>query len=148
MFGSDKKKAQSMQENSTMERNRISKKSVFKGSITSQGDFRIDGTVEGDLTTTGKVIIGPDGKVYGKVRCVNADIEGYFEGHLEVKNSLCLKPSAKVAGDIFMESLTVEPGAIFNANCRMLSTIKELNPATSEQPKEAKEREHNVSEIS
>ncbi|MGY5355420.1 bactofilin family protein [Wenyingzhuangia sp. IMCC45467] len=145
MFNSDKKKTLGQQDDLVMERNRISKKTTFKGEIVSQGDFRIDGTVEGDLTTTGKIIIGPDGKVFGKVKCVNADIEGFFDGHLEVKNSLCLKPSAKVSGEVYMESLTVEPGAVFNANCKMLSTIKELKATTVET---TKERKQHVSEIS
>lgn len=145
MFNSDKKKSSGQQDDLVMERNRISKKTTFKGEIVSQGDFRIDGTVEGDLSTTGKVIIGPDGKVFGKVKCVNADIEGFFDGHLEVKNSLCLKPTAKVSGEIYMESLTVEPGAMFNANCKMLSTIKELKTKVVEK---AEEREQHISEIS
>ncbi|ANW97344.1 hypothetical protein AXE80_14030 [Wenyingzhuangia fucanilytica] len=145
MFNSDKKKASGQQDDLVMERNRISKKTTFKGEIISQGDFRIDGTIEGELTTTGKIIIGPDGKVFGKVKCVNADIEGFFDGHLEVKNSLCLKPTAKVSGEVYMESLTVEPGAIFNANCKMLSSIKELNAKTIEAKEE---RKQDVSEIS
>lgn len=148
MFSSGKNKSQSMQDTLVVERNRISKKSTFKGDITSQGDFRIDGTVEGDLTTEGKVIIGPDGKVFGKMKCSNADIEGLFKGHLEVKNSLCLKPTARVSGEVFMESLTVQPGAIFNANCKMLSVIKELNPVVNEESKESEEGEYNVSEVS
>lgn len=145
MFNSDKKKTSGQQDDLAMERNRISKKTTFKGEVVSQGDFRIDGTVEGDLTTTGKIIIGPEGKVFGKVKCVNADIEGFFDGHLEVKNSLCLKPTAKVSGEIYMESLTVEPGAVFNANCKMLSSIKELKTKAVEA---TEERKQHVSEIS
>ncbi|WP_010136968.1 bactofilin family protein [Ochrovirga pacifica] len=148
MFSSDKKDNKTktvvprtmIQENSTIERNRISQKTVFKGSISSQGDFRIDGTVEGDLTTTGKVIIGAEGKVLGEMKCVNADIEGTFDGRLEVKNSLCLKPSAKIYGEVLSESFTVEPGAIINANCSMLSAVKELNPKSTSD-KDAKESE-------
>lgn len=145
MFNSNKKKSMGQQDDLVMERNRISKKTTFKGAISSEGDFRIDGTVEGDLITTGKVIIGPEGKVYGKMQCVNADIQGLFDGHLEVKNSLCLKPSAKVSGEVYMESLTVEPGAVFNANCKMLSTVKELKTKAIGR---TEERKQHVSEVS
>ncbi|MGY5352319.1 bactofilin family protein [Wenyingzhuangia sp. IMCC45533] len=136
-----------MRESSITERNRISKKTIFKGTIESEGNFRIDGTIEGELITTGKVIIGPEGKIVGKVKCVNADVEGVFEGHLEVKNSLCLKPTANMSGEVFMESLTVEPGAIFNANCRMLSSVKELN-AKPFNESEARAQNPNISEVS
>lgn len=148
MFGSEKKEVKTMaKENLTMERNRISQKSVFKGSISSQGDFRIDGTIEGDLTTTGKVIIGPEGKVLGEMKCVNADIEGTFDGRLEVKNSLCLKPSAKVYGEVLSESFTVEPGAIINANCSMLSAVKELKTAKIEE-RSRESKQEKVSKVS
>ncbi|MGY6649203.1 bactofilin family protein [Wenyingzhuangia sp. IMCC45574] len=151
MFSSDKKEVKTMartmgQDSMTTERNRISQKTVFKGSITSQGDFRIDGTIEGDLTTTGKVIIGPEGKIIGEVKCVNSDIEGTFDGRLEVKNSLCLKPSAKIYGEVLAESFTVEPGAVINANCSMLSAVKELKPNSSASEKEGKDAEKSKSE--
>lgn len=144
MFDSNKKKIKT-QDNLTAEINRISAKTVFKGNISSEGDFRIDGTVEGDLSTIGKIIIGAEGKVFGRVKCANADVEGFFEGHLEVKHSLYLKPSAKVLGEVFMESLTVEPGATFNANCKMVSSVKELNLIQLE---DSKEKEYNISKIS
>ncbi|MDO6736744.1 polymer-forming cytoskeletal protein [Wenyingzhuangia sp. 2_MG-2023] len=131
-----------------MERNRISQKSVFKGSITSQGDFRIDGTIEGDLITTGKVIIGPEGKVLGEMKCVNADVEGTFDGRLEVKNSLCLKPSAKVYGEVLAESFTVEPGAVINANCSMLSAVKELKPSSKVEEKSNESKQGKASKVS
>jgi len=148
MFNSGKNKEQNTLGTLVIERNRISKKSTFKGSIISEGDFRIDGTVEGDLTTEGKVIIGPDGRVLGKMKCANADIEGVFKGRLEVKKSLCLKPTARVSGDVFMESLTVQPGAVFNANCKMLSVVKELNPGAIDESKKTEKGEYSVSEVS
>ncbi|MEN8805731.1 MAG: bactofilin family protein [Wenyingzhuangia sp.] len=145
MFNSSKKKSSGLQDDLIMERNKIAKTTTFKGEVVSQGDFRIDGIVEGDLTTTGKIIIGPEGRVQGRIKCVNADIEGFFDGHLEVKNSLCLKPTANVMGEIYMESLTVQPGAIFNANCKMLSTIKELKNTTIEKSEETVQ---SISEVS
>lgn len=145
MFSSEKKKAYNSNDNGSIERNRISKKTIFKGSVESEGDFRIDGVVEGDIITTGKVIIGVSGSVIGTVKCINADIEGAFKGHLEVKSELWLKPTANVHGDVYMESLTVEPGAVFNANCKMISLVKELNPIRIE---DSKEEKHLISKIS
>jgi len=137
MFSSDKKK-EKKQDSFISERNSISKKTIFKGDIVSEGDFRIDGIIEGDLVTTGKVIIGSEGKICGTMKCMSADVEGVFEGHLEVKHVLSLKPSAKVTGVVFMESLNVEPGAVFNADCKMVGAIKELNPIRIESSETAK----------
>ncbi len=99
--------------------NRIEKNTVIKGDITSQADFRIDGKLEGNVKTSGKVVIGKDGLIKGKVECVNADIEGNFNGELYVSELLSLKGSAKIEGTVNVAKLAVEPGATFNASCTM-----------------------------
>ena len=58
----------------------IEKNTRIKGDIVSEADFRIDGKLDGNVKTSGKVVIGKDGYINGKVECVNADIEGSFNG--------------------------------------------------------------------
>ncbi len=99
--------------------NRIEKNTKIKGDITSEADFRIDGKLEGNVTTSGKVVIGKDGYIKGKAECVNADIEGKFNGELLVKDLLALKASAVIEGTVSVTKLAVEPGATFNASCTM-----------------------------
>ena len=99
--------------------NRIEKNTKIKGDITSEADFRIDGKLEGNVTTSGKVVIGKDGYINGKVECVNADIEGRFNGELMVKDLLSLKSSATIEGTVPVAKLAVDPGATFNAACTM-----------------------------
>jgi cytoskeletal protein CcmA (bactofilin family) len=99
--------------------NRIEKNTKIKGDIISEADFRIDGKLEGNLKTSGKVVIGKDGYINGKVECVNADIEGNFNGELLVSDLLSLKTSAVIEGTVSVTKLAVEPGATFNASCTM-----------------------------
>ncbi len=99
--------------------NRIGKSTRIKGDIQSDADFRIDGTLEGNVKTSGKVVIGKEGEINGKVECVNADIEGRFDGELHVKELLTLKSSAHIEGTVVVAKLAVEPGATFNATCSM-----------------------------
>ena len=110
-----------------MERNILSKNTNVIGDLTSEGDFRIDGLLEGTLTTKGRVIIGLDGAVSGKVFCDNADVEGKFSGELKVNKMLTIKASASIYGDVVLGKLSVEPGATFNASCTMKGAVKELN---------------------
>lgn len=110
-----------------LERNRIAKNTVIVGDVKSEGDFRIDGTVEGTITTLGRVVIGIGGFVEGDIECSNADIEGKFSGKLVVTELLSLKKGADIKGEVFTKRLLVEPGAIFNATCVMKSGVKELN---------------------
>ena len=115
------------QKTKSMERNIIGKNTSIIGDITSDGDFRVDGTLEGSLTTKGKVIIGSDGFIKGKVESVNADIEGKFSGELTLQETLTIKSSAHISGEVITGRLSVEPGATFNASCAMKGAVKELN---------------------
>lgn len=99
--------------------NRIVENTALKGDITSDADIRIDGTLEGSISTSGKVVIGKSGMVKGKINCANADVEGRFEGELKVEQILSLKNTAVVEGDVEVGKLAVEPGAAFNASCSM-----------------------------
>ncbi|MBL4904991.1 MAG: polymer-forming cytoskeletal protein [Flavobacteriaceae bacterium] len=111
----------------TMERNILAKNTTIIGDLSSEGDFRIDGILEGTLTTKGRVIIGADGFIKGKVECNNADIEGKFSGELKVHQMLTIKATANIFGDVVLGKLSVEPGASFNATCAMKGAVKELN---------------------
>ena len=102
--------------------NRIEKGTKITGEIQSESDFRIDGILEGSISTSGKVVIGKEGKINGKVICKNADFEGVFSGNLEVKETLNLKSSSKTEGDVIISKLIVDAGALFNAKCSMKLT--------------------------
>jgi cytoskeletal protein CcmA (bactofilin family) len=109
--------------------NRIEKSTIITGDIVSEADFRIDGTLEGSIKTLGRVVIGKDGVINGVIICSFADIEGKFNGKLEVKESLNLKASSQLEGEAVIGKLIVESGAIFNAKCSMRSSsdVKSIN---------------------
>ena len=107
--------------------NRINEGTTFKGDINSQGFFRIDGTVEGTINTPSKVVLGRTGIINGTLNCKDADIEGKFDGTLNVSGTLSLKSSANIEGEVEVGKLAVEPGAIFNASCRMKGNVKKAS---------------------
>ena len=125
---------------------KIEKSTTLKGNIKSKTDIRIDGNVEGEVVTKGKVILGKDSNVIGKILCANADIEGKFDGELTASGTLSLKSGSNVKGKVKIQKLIVESGSIFNANCSMHSAedgVKKLN-SLNEQEKEAEEPMANV----
>jgi len=118
--------------------NRITEGTIIKGDIISETDFRLDGHLIGNFSSTGKIVIGLTGKIIGDITCINADIEGMFEGKMDVSELLHVKEKAKIKGDVITGKLSVESGAEFLASCSMKSTSK----GTLQQPsKEAKIRE-------
>lgn len=125
----------------------------IEGVVQSEGNFRIDGFLKGDVDIKGKLIIGPSGQVEGKVNCQNAELEGSFKGVIQVKELLYLKSSAKIFGDSVFSKLRVEEGAKLECTCNYNASasqakeavIKDLKqserqPLPEEKPKEKEER--------
>lgn len=92
---------------------------LIEGGVNTEHDFRIDGVLEGNVTTKGKIIIGKNGHLLGTATCLSAEVFGHLNGELRVENLLTLRESANVEGRVFLGKLAVEPGAVLNATCYM-----------------------------
>lgn len=130
-----KKKKDTTVERKSTSRNVIGNGTKIIGDVISEGDFRIDGTLEGNLKTNGRVIIGQDGFIQGSVDCTNADVEGKFSGEFTVSNTLTAKSTANITGSVSVGQISTEPGASFNATCNMKGSIKELSKEKNEEGK-------------
>jgi cytoskeletal protein CcmA (bactofilin family) len=105
--------------------NLIQSGTSITGDIQSNGNIRIDGTLNGTVNAGGKVILGSTGSVEGEIRCINADIEGMVNGIIKVKELLSFKATAVVTGEIYTGKLAIEPGAKFTGTCRMDNITEE-----------------------
>lgn len=106
--------------------NRIVEGTIIKGDISCPADFRLDGHLIGNFETKGKLVIGPAGSVKGDIICKSCDIEGKFEGKIQVSEILNLKSKAVIHGEVICGKLAVEPGAEFSATCVMKPLVKNL----------------------
>ena len=100
---------------------RISAGTVIKGEIISPSDIRIDGTFEGKVQTKGRVVVGETAVVTGDIICENIDLWGKVNGNVYVKDTLALMEGCHVDGNLNIKRLSVELGATFNGNCRMIT---------------------------
>lgn len=141
MLSSKKDRKKILEPGSTQ--NRINEGTLLKGDISSKGYFRIDGHIEGSIQTPSKVVIGKTGVIKGSLRCENADIEGEIEGTIEVSETLTLRSSARIEGDIIVGKLAVEQGAVINATCVMIDPD---SPLSSHKVKNSKTLKENLTE--
>ncbi|TYA74106.1 bactofilin family protein [Seonamhaeicola marinus] len=124
MFSENKK--HKMVENSSSQ-NIIAQGTKIVGDLNSEGDFRIDGTIEGNVITKGKVVVGKAGFIKGTLQGTDAYFEGKFSGNLSLSGTLTLKSSAEIEGEVVAGKLAVEPGATFNVTCVMKGGSQHLN---------------------
>lgn len=129
MLNSKKTTNNTVSENSnhTPAVNILSEGTKLKGDLTSQSDIRIAGTVNGEATSKGKLIVTGNGKIIGNITSADADIAGKIEGEVKVSNKLTLRASAVIDGNIYTKTLIVEEGAQINGSCRMGSDSKTLS---------------------
>lgn len=117
----------SEKQNSGLMFNALTAGSKIVGNITADSDFRIDGTIEGEVNCSGKVVIGESGCIKGSIVCLNAEILGLMDGKITCKQQLSLRASGKIIGDVQTKTLIVEPGAMFNGTCSMGSADKPIS---------------------
>lgn len=116
--------------------NRIVEGTTLKGDLVSGADFRLDGHLLGNFNCKGKIVIGPAGSVLGDIICKNADIEGKFDGKIQVTEILNVKSKAVIRGEVVCGKLSVEPGAEFSASCVMKPYTKNQPDAGPEEKKQ------------
>lgn len=100
---------------------RISAGTIIKGEILSPCDIRIDGTFEGKIQSKGRVVVGESAHIKGDIVCDSIDLWGKVEGNVFVKDTLNLKEGCSVNGNLNVRKLSVELGATFNGNCKMIT---------------------------
>ncbi|MDR3188910.1 MAG: polymer-forming cytoskeletal protein [Prevotellaceae bacterium] len=99
--------------------NRICSGTTFVGNIVAASDIRIDGVLEGNVTTKGKFVVGETGHIKGDIICKTADILGRVNGKITASESLALKATANITGDVTVEQILIEVGAKFVGYCNM-----------------------------
>ena len=117
--------------------NIIGVESHFTGDIETSGNIRIEGRVTGNIKTKSKIALGQFAFVEGNIYAQNAELSGTLKGKIHVYNTLVLKPSSVVEGQIKTNNLLIEQGATFSGTCKMESNGKEaklvIDKASSEQ---------------
>ena len=97
----------------------ISRGVKIEGKLSCSGSIRLDGEVQGDITSQSNVIIGENGKVNGQINADGITIGGKVTGTVRAKEKLVLESKGNLKGDIVTKVLSVEVGAVFNGNIKM-----------------------------
>jgi cytoskeletal protein CcmA (bactofilin family) len=91
----------------------------FKGDLTADEDLLIQGRVEGSVTHTQKLTVGPQGTVKANIKAQLIVVEGTVEGDLNAEKSIFVKETAKVWGNIAAPTVSILEGASFSGSIDM-----------------------------
>ena len=113
---------------------------VLDGPLTTKDSTRIDGTVKGNVTISGALIVGQEGKITGTVSAMNAYIAGEVTGNISApQGKVEISDTGKVIGDITCKGIIIDENAVFSGQCDM--TGVERNSAEVAKERAAADKE-------
>ncbi|HEY89241.1 MAG TPA: polymer-forming cytoskeletal protein [Thermoflexia bacterium] len=95
----------------------------IKGDIQGDGGLRIEGIVEGNIETTGNLVISESAKVLAEVKAKNVSIAGAVRGNITA-NRVEILDTGRVWGDLTIKSLLINEGAYLRGQTYMPKDLK------------------------
>lgn len=97
----------------------IGKNTVIKGEISGTGNLRIDGLVEGSISSEGCVVIGEAGTVNGDIKANTLNVSGQVNGNADISGNLAIAASGQLIGDVKVGSFNIAQGGVFKGRSEM-----------------------------
>lgn len=104
---------------------------TFKGVINYQGTVRIDGRLEGEISTQGTLIVGQNAVIDAKVEAGTIVCQGKIVGDIVAREKIQLSSPAVLDGSVKTPSLSMEEGVLLNGTCEMSKKSDEEASANS-----------------
>jgi len=92
---------------------------VIRGELQFKHSFRMDGRVEGSVTSQSELVIGETGSVEGEIQVARCLIGGEVRGTIRATEQVVLHATAKVWAEIFAPALVMEEGAFLEGKVSM-----------------------------
>ena len=105
----------------------------FKGELRADEDFTLQGHIEGSIHHSQNLTIGPDGVVKGDSRALTIVIEGTVEGDMYALESISVRATARINGNLFAPRIAIADGATFNGRIDMATATKAARSITERQ---------------
>ena len=102
----------------------IGKHTIIKGEISGTGNLRVDGTVEGGISSEGCVVIGEAGTVNGDIRANTLNVSGQVNGNADISDNLSIAASGQLIGDVKVGSFNIAQGGVFKGRSEMTTRTR------------------------
>ena len=81
---------------------------LISGNVTVSGFLRIDGDIDGNIQTKGRVIIGEEARVRGNIRAASVSVGGIVQGDIIAPDYVIILSSGMVIGSVLTKKLRVD----------------------------------------
>jgi cytoskeletal protein CcmA (bactofilin family) len=85
-----------------------------RGRVFGDGDLRVEGSVEGDISIQGDLVVGSGARAQSNVEARAVTVLGELDGEVRAQGLVHIEAGARVHGDVHGESVALDDGAEFN----------------------------------
>jgi cytoskeletal protein CcmA (bactofilin family) len=90
---------------------------IFKGQLQFEKGVRLLGQFEGEISSSGELLVAEGAALNGDVKVGNIRVEGQLKGNVDAKTKVHLTSSARLEGDLQAQRLEVAEGAVLIGRC-------------------------------
>lgn len=90
---------------------------MITGNVTVSGFLRIDGDIDGNVQTQGRVIIGEEARIRGNIRAASVSVGGVVQGDIIAPDYVVILSSGMVVGSVLTKKLRVDDDVILHGSC-------------------------------
>jgi len=117
---------------------------TIEGKIFSKGSIRIDGNVNGEITSEKELILGKEGKINASIKTTNAIISGNYKGEMIAAGEVEVTSTGRFVGSLIQKDalLTISKGGLFKGESIISDNpeiFKTAVPERSDKKEPAKE---------
>ncbi len=87
------------------------------GDLANGGNVRYEGNLKGNINLEGNLIVGRNALIAGNISAKNVHVIGTVEGIITCEH-LKILSTGKLTGDVYVDNIVIEEGAIFIGNCK------------------------------
>ena len=92
---------------------------VIRGEIESKGSVRVDGSMEGKITSGSDILVAEKARVKGNIFGKRVIVAGEIRGDVTSSDSVEIKKNGRVFGNISSNKLMVDEGASYKGRVIM-----------------------------
>jgi cytoskeletal protein CcmA (bactofilin family) len=97
----------------------IGKGSEFEGKLTFEGQVRIEGKFNGQISTKDTLIVGQSAKVQAEIIAGTVIVNGVVEGNVKASQVIELHASGRIKGNVETPAFAIERGGTFEGTSKM-----------------------------
>ena len=94
----------------------------IKGSLRFESSLLIMGSLEGEITSEGLLVVGPTAKINATIVTKRLISHGEIQGDVTASEQVVLKKTATQMGNITTQNIIVESGSLLNGSITMKGT--------------------------